>query len=124
MRQALAKNLRLGVWTPCKEIFLLEKTDGNARRDSTSSPCSLYGGCLAGSFSQQAVKTQAWRITLDARQTRVNDIAHARHGQGSFGKIGGQDNPLCARFGKHFSLHGFGQAGVKREYFLMRKTAA
>ncbi len=110
-------DLRRGEARPLGELGFVVQPDAHAVGHPAATAGALLRRRLADGLDLQHFHLVAVAVALYPRQTSVDDVADARHGERGFGHIGCQhDAPRTAR-GKHPVLLGLRQPGVQRQDF-------
>ena len=116
-RQVRADDFRIGVVRAPGPVVFIKKTNADAVGHAAAAARALIGRGLAHGLDQKLLDLVAIAVALDARQARVDHVADARHRDGGFGHVGGQNNaPRPAAF-KDPLLLGGREARVKGQDF-------
>ena len=79
------------------KVLTIIEPDRNPRLDATTAAAALIGTGLTDGLDGQALQTAARRISTDARDPRIDDIANPGYCQGRLSDVGRQHNPLQPR---------------------------
>jgi hypothetical protein len=111
-----AQDLGIGELRACLEVLLRVEADGDALGDTSAAARALVGRRLADRLDGQALHLGAHGVAADPRDTGVDDVADARHGQRGLGDVGGEHDAAHDRgmAGEHLVLVGGAEAGVER----------
>ena len=94
--QVRAQDLRLGKWPAGVKIVLRVEPHTDAGAEAAAAAGALVGRRLRNLFYRQPLDFGAAAIAGDAGAAGVDDVADARHGQGSFGHVRGENDPAAA----------------------------
>jgi hypothetical protein len=83
----------LGLPMALEPIRLMPQAENGARSETRRAPRPLIRGVGGDSLGREAVDGAVRIVACHLVEAGVDDRAHARHGQGGLGQIGGQNNP-------------------------------
>ena len=115
-RQRRAQDFRVGKAVAPVKVFLLVQANANAIGHPPATPGALVGRTLADGLYEQLLHLAAKAIALDARRTRVDHIADARHRERGLGHVGRQHHAPPGVAVKNAVLLGGAQARKQRQH--------
>ncbi|MBV6489644.1 MAG: hypothetical protein GHHEDOFH_03647 [Pseudorhodoplanes sp.] len=114
-RQRRAQDLRVREARPLCEVGLVVEPDAHAVGDAPAAPGALVGGGLRNRLDLQLLDLAAIAVALDARQSRIDHVADAGHGERSLGDVGREHDAPPVGAGEHALLFGRRQARIQRQ---------
>ncbi len=114
-RQVGAQDLGLGELGPAGEVVLVVEPDADAGRHTAAPTGPLVRRRLADRLDGQPLDLGAAVVARDAGGARVDDVAHAGHGDRRLGHVGGEDDAPPAVGAEGALLLGRRQPGVERQ---------
>ena len=119
-RQIAADDFGVGKRGALVKVFFRIQTHGHTSRYTTASTGTLACRRLRDFFHMQLFDFGTRGIAFHPRQTGIDDIFNARHGERSFGHVGRQHNAaFVARWVKNFVLLSIGQTRKQRQDFVI-----
>ena len=123
-RQRRTQDFRLREARARQVVGLGEQADRHALRDSAASARALVRARLADRLDRQALHLRLVGIAGNARQTRVDHVADARHRQRRLRHVRRQDHAAQAVRLEHAMLLGRRQPRVQRQDLDVSRTRA
>src|SRR4051794_28378836 len=96
-------------------LFLGVEPDADAIRHAAAAPGALAGRRLRDRLHAQELHLLAVAVALDAREARIDHVAHARHGERGLGHVSGEDDAPCTGRMKYAILFGGREARIERQ---------
>ena len=115
-----AQDLGFGVLRTRREVIFAVEPHADAGGDAAAATGALVRGRLRHLFHLQERRLVAQRITLDAREARIDDVANAGDGQRGFCDVGRKHDPPPGGRREDALLLGDGETRVQREDFERR----